>query len=189
MSTYSDDLVLCTGGEEQAVGAEAHTPDVQVTVFGQTAILEMRNRVASVDIENLRGAVAACCHIPAVHAEAYTADDTLMRKVVDKVDVQDTPGARVEDGEPIAALLLQVLWQLLNVEIGKDVALRHRDLVLGHQGSLWVVRRRGRPRHLGRTGIGRWVVLLRSGRPSRRTARARTLSAGRGCRLRRLSIT
>ena len=84
--------------------------------------------MSGLDIEDLRRAVTAGRDEAAVQAEAHTADDTLVGKVVDQVDVEHTAGTRVEDGEPVTALLLQVLGQLLDVEISEDVALCQRDL-------------------------------------------------------------
>jgi hypothetical protein len=84
----------------------------------------MSHGVSSLHIENLRGAVATGCYKATVKTEAHTTNNTLMGKVVDKVDIEDTSGAGVEDGEPIATFLLQVLRQLLDVQIGKNVALR-----------------------------------------------------------------
>jgi hypothetical protein len=84
----------------------------------------MSHGVSSLDIENLCRAVATCRYKATVHTEAHAADDTLMGKVVDQVDVEDTAGAGVEDGKPIATFLLQVLRKLLNVQIGQNITLR-----------------------------------------------------------------
>jgi hypothetical protein len=178
--TYTNDLVLGTSRKVLTAGAEANTPDVQVAIFWQAAVLEMSHGVSSLDIEDLCGAVATCRHEATVETEAHTADDTLMGQVVDQVDIEDTAGARVEDGEPIAALLLQVLRELLNVQIGQNITLRQRDLRLRHQSILLVVWGRCRAGDLGRSGIRRRVVLLGSGRSSgRSTRRTWTLSARR----------
>jgi hypothetical protein len=75
----------------------------------------MGDRVTRVDVENLRRAVATSGHVATILAESHAAHDTLMRKVVDKVNVEYTAGSRVEDGEPITTFLLQVLRELLNV--------------------------------------------------------------------------
>ena len=75
----------------------------------------MGNRMSGLDIEDLRRAVTAGRDEAAVQAESHTADDTLVGKVVDQVDVEHTAGTRVEDGEPITTFLLQVLRELLNV--------------------------------------------------------------------------
>jgi hypothetical protein len=146
----------------------------------------MSHGVSSLHIENLCGAVATCRYKATIHTEAHTADDTLMGKVVDQVDIEDTAGAGVEDGEPIAAFLLQVLRQLLDVQIGQNIALRQWNLGLCHQSILLVVWRRRRAGDLRRSGIRRRVVLLRGGRSSRRSTRTWTLATGRGGRLWRL---
>jgi hypothetical protein len=121
--THPDDLVFSTGREEFAVGAEAHTPDVEVSIFRQAAVLEMCDWVSGIDLEDLSRAVAASGYKAAVETEAHTAHDALVGKVVDQVNVQHTLCARIEDGEPILALLLKVLWQLLNIQVGQDIAL------------------------------------------------------------------
>lgn len=108
-ATYANDFVFRTCCEEGAVGAEANTSDVQVAIFGQAGILQMGNGVSSLDIENLCGAVATGRNKAAVQAETHAADDALMRKVVDQIDIEHTTRTRVEDCEPVTALLLQVL--------------------------------------------------------------------------------
>jgi hypothetical protein len=113
--SYPDDLVLGTSREILPVGTEADASDVQISVLWKTSILKMRDGITSLNIENLGRTVTACRNPSTVQTEAYTADHTLMWQVVDQVDIQHTPGARVEDSEPIAALLLQVLWQLLDI--------------------------------------------------------------------------
>jgi hypothetical protein len=113
--TYPDDLVLSTGCEVLPVRTEANTPDVQITILGKASVLKMRDRVTSLDIENLGRAVATSRNPPTIQTEAYTANHALMWQVMDQVDIKHAPGARVEDSKPIAALLLQVLWQLLDI--------------------------------------------------------------------------
>ena len=88
----------------------------------------MGNRMSGLDIENLRRTVAASRDVAAVQAEPHTTNNTLVRKVVDQVNVEHAAGTGVEHGEPVTALLLQVLGQLLDVEISEDVALCQRDL-------------------------------------------------------------
>ena len=115
LNTYPDHLVLRTSGEELPVGAEADTPNVEVSVFRQAAVLEMGDGVTGLDVEDLCRSVATGCDPPTVQAEADAAHYTLMGQVVNQVNVENSPRARVEDGEPIATLLLQVLRQLFNV--------------------------------------------------------------------------
>jgi hypothetical protein len=108
--TYTNNLVLGTSGKVETVGAEANTPDVQITVLGKAAILEMRNRVSGLDVEDLGRAIATGRYTAAIKTKTHTADHTLMRKVVNEVNVQNSSRTRIEDCEPIATLLLQVLW-------------------------------------------------------------------------------
>jgi hypothetical protein len=148
------------------------------------------DRVARLDVEDLGRAVAASGDVAAVETEAHTADDTLVGQVVDEVDVEDAAGAGVEDGEPVGALLLEVFGQLLDFEIGEDVALAERDVAGGHEGALLLllVRRRRGTGDLGRAGVRRRVVLLGSSRAARRAARGRALAAGGGSGLGRLRV-
>lgn len=73
-----DDLVFSTSGKILSVGAEADASDVEVSIFGQTTVLEMGDWVTSLDIENLRGPVATSRDPPTIQAEANTANHTLM---------------------------------------------------------------------------------------------------------------
>lgn len=188
----TDDLVLGTSGKVLAVGTEAHASDVKIAVLRKTAILEMRDRVSVLHIEDLRGAVAARRNVATVQTEAHTADDTLMGQVVDEVDVKHTPGPGVEDGIPVVALALVLSRQLLDVEIGQTVSLgeRQRRLVLGRQCGLLVVGWRGGPGNLWRARVRGRVVLLGGRWATRRAARRTgTLAAGRGCGLRGLPVS
>ena len=81
--TYSNDLVFCTRGELLAIGAEADAPDVQVAVLWQRCILKVSNGSSSLNIKNLRGAVATCGDEPTIQAKAHATDDTLVGKIVD----------------------------------------------------------------------------------------------------------
>ena len=147
-STYSDDLVFGAGGQLIAPGAEADASDVQVAVLWQAGVLQMSNRVSCLDVENLCRAVAACGYPPAVQAEAHAAHDALMRQIVDQVDIENAPRAWIEDGKPVASFLLEGLGQLLNVQVGQDVALAQRHMGRGHDGILLMVGRRCWTRHL-----------------------------------------
>jgi hypothetical protein len=75
----------------------------------------MRDGVTSLDVEDLSRAVATGGNISTVQTETHAAHDTLMRQVVDQVDVENTSRSRIEDGKPVASLFLQVLWQLLDI--------------------------------------------------------------------------
>lgn len=119
----TNDLVLGTGGQVPAIRAEAYAPDVEIAVFRKAAILEMRNRVSRLNIEDLGRTIATGCNITTVKTEAHAADDTLVRQVVDEVDVEDAPCPRIEDGVPVVAFPLVLSRQLLDVQVGQNVTL------------------------------------------------------------------
>lgn len=120
--TYANDLVLSTGGEEFAVGTEADTSDVKITILVGGVVGQVADLLSSDNIEDLCRPVAASGHVLAVCAEANTAHDTLVNQVVHKVNVQPTHDARVEDGVPIITRTLQSGRQLVGVEVGKLVS-------------------------------------------------------------------
>ena len=143
----------------------------------------MADLLTGIDIEDLRRPVAAGGDIATIMAEAHAADDTLVRKVVEKVHIKLAVYARVEHRMPILALALQMRWELLRVKLGELVAdlLKLRLSVLEVRRELLVLWRRWR-----RTGTTRrswvWVrlALLRS-RWTTKTRRAYTwLRTGRG---------
>jgi hypothetical protein len=91
IKTYPDDLVFSTSCQVLPVGTEADAPNVQISIFREAAILEMRDGTPGLDVEDLGRAVAASGDKSSVQAETYAAHDTLMRQVVNQVDVKDTP--------------------------------------------------------------------------------------------------
>jgi hypothetical protein len=187
----TNDLVLGTSRQVLTVRTEAHAPDVEITVLRETAILKVCNWVSGLNIEDLSRAVATSGDIATVKAEAHTADYTLMRQVVDQINIEYTPSPGVEDCVPVVTLPLVLSRQLLDIQISETVSLcqRERRLVLRHQGILLVVGRRGRSGNLGRSRVGSRVVLLRRSRASGRTARRTgALAAGRSCGLWGLAI-
>jgi hypothetical protein len=187
----TNDLVFGTSRQVLAIRTEAHAPDVEIAVFRETAILKVCNWVSGLNIEDLSRAVATSGDIATVKTEAHTADYTLVRQVVDQVDIEYAPSPGVEDSVPVVTLPLVLSRQLLDIQISQTVSLcqRERRLVLRHQGILLVVGRRGRSGNLGRSRVGSRVVLLRRSRASRRTARRTgALAAGRSCGLWGLAI-
>ena len=120
--THPDDLVLGTSSEVLAIRTEANTADVQVSILASVVVHQMADLLTTVDVEDLRRPVAASRNISAVMAEANTADNTLVNKVVHQVDVQTTHDARIEDRVPVLTLALQRLRQLVQLEIGELIA-------------------------------------------------------------------
>jgi hypothetical protein len=103
------------------VRTETNAANIEVTVFRERGILQVCNLIASLYVIDLSGTVASSGYEPAVKTEAYTAHHTLVGQIVDKVHIEHTASARVEDGKPIIAVFLEVGWQLLNIEIGQSV--------------------------------------------------------------------
>lgn len=144
-----DHLVLGTCSKVLAVGAEADAADIQVAILGEACVLEMSNRRSALDVEDLSGAVAASCDIATISAEPHTTDDALVREVVNQLDVQDAPCARVENSEPVLFFLLEVRWKRLQVKVSQYVALAERNPSLGWAKGVLLVWRRSGAGHLG----------------------------------------
>ena len=121
-STYPDNFVLGASSQVFTVWAETDTPDIQIVVFQERAVLKMSSKPAVLDVKNLSRSVAAGGYISTIETEAHAADDTLMGQVVHQVDVQNTSDARIEDGEPVVALFFVVFAHLIELEIGEGVA-------------------------------------------------------------------
>ena len=137
---YSDQLVLGTGGQVLAIGAEAHAADIQIAVQINAIILEDAELLAGLDVVNLGRPIATSCDILAVGAEANAADHTLVLKRVNKFHIQHLGNILVEDDPPIILDLLGVVWKTLGVQVAQRVVvLRNggRGWVLGHPGVIW----------------------------------------------------
>lgn len=123
MATYSDELVLGTGGQVAAVGAEADAADVEIGRHVLSGVvLEDADLFASLDIKDLSRAVAAGGDVLAVVAEADAADDALVGEGVDEVDIEDALDLGVEDGVPVIAGLLVVGGDSVNLEVAQGVS-------------------------------------------------------------------
>lgn len=110
---HANDLVLRSSCKIPAIRAEANTADVKVSFAVIAIVLEVADLLASVDVKDLCGSVASGGHKPSVVAEPNTADNTLMRKVMDEIHVQSSVYLWVKDGVPVLALTLQVWWELV----------------------------------------------------------------------------
>ena len=118
--SYADDLVFSSSRQEPAIRAEAHTTDVQISsVLIDAVVYKVTNLLASVDIVDLRRAVAASGDKPSVMAEADTAHDALVSEVVNEVHVETTMNTRIENGVPVFALALQVWRELVGFVFGE----------------------------------------------------------------------
>ena len=80
MSTYPDYLVFCARRQIPPVWAEADATNVQVAIFRQRAVLEVGNKFAVGNVEDLGSAIATGGDKPPVVTESDTADHTLMVK-------------------------------------------------------------------------------------------------------------
>lgn len=122
VKTYTNDLVLGTSGKVSSIRAEANAADVEVAFSVGVTILQVADLLAGVDIEDLSRSVAASSNETTVMAEAYAADDTLVRQVMHKIHVESAWHARVKDSMPILTLALQVGWKLLRFQFTQLVA-------------------------------------------------------------------
>jgi hypothetical protein len=91
----------------------------------------MRNWRSRLNVENLRRPVAAGRHKSTVKTEAHTADHALMGKIVDEVHVKDAPSAGIKHRVPVISFLLEVVWQLIELNVGQDVGLTQRHIIVG----------------------------------------------------------
>ena len=128
--------------------------------------MELTDFLPSVDIVYLGRAIAACRNILAILAEADTAYDTFVQKIVKELDIKNPGQIRVEDGEPITSYTLLLRRQVIGVQVGQFVAdsLRRRRI----ETATW----RSGARYLRRCssiGIWYWLSLLRGGRSRSRT--------------------
>jgi hypothetical protein len=108
MGTYSNQLVLSTSGKVSSIWAETNTSNVKVTDRVHRLILENTDLLSRDDIEDLSRSVAASGNILSIVAESNTANNTLMLKSVDKINIQHTRNLWVENCEPIRFNLLLV---------------------------------------------------------------------------------
>ena len=115
--TYANNLVLSTSGQELAVRAEADTSDVKVSILVGGVVGQVAYLLTSDNVKDLCRPVAASSHVLAVRTEANAAHDTLVNKVVHKVDIQPAHDARVEDSMPVLTRTLQGRRQFRRVEI------------------------------------------------------------------------
>lgn len=168
MRTYSDNLVLSTSREVSSIRTEANASDIQITILTRVRILQMTDLLAGINVEDLRAAIAPGRHILTIIAEANTAHNTLVGKVVNQLNVKRAALAGVEDSMPIFTLALEMWWELIGFEVGELVT----DLVeLG--ASVLEVRRDLRVRvwwrgvacesAVGRTWIRVGLCLMGSG--------------------------
>ena len=89
-STYANDLVFGTGCKVPPIWAEADASDVQIAILVRVIVLQMTDLLASVDIKDLRAAIAASGNKSTIVAEANAADHALMREIMDELDVEST---------------------------------------------------------------------------------------------------
>lgn len=106
-----------------AIGTEADTSNVQVgAILCDTRVCQETDLATGLDIIDLGGSVAASSDIATITTEADTAHDTVVRQVVDKLDVESSRNLWVEVGIPVVTLVLELCRQLIAVEINKFVS-------------------------------------------------------------------
>ena len=126
--------------------------------------MELTDFLASVDIVYLSRAIAACRNVLAILAEADTAYDTFVQKIVKELDIKNPGQIRVEDGEPITSYPLLFRRQVIRVQVGQFVAdsLRRVETATWRSGARYL-------RRCSSIGIWYWLSLLRGGRSRSRT--------------------
>lgn len=115
---YPDHLVFGTSCKELAIRTEADAADVQITFVWQAAVLQNRDDGSGVDVEDLSRSIAPSSNIFTIPAESYTAHNTLVNKVVDKINIKHPADSRVENGIPITSFTLEMRRYLFRVKFG-----------------------------------------------------------------------
>ncbi len=111
----TDQLVLSTSSEVLSVWTEAHTSNVQIATSINRIILQDAKLLSSRDVEDLCTSVTTSRDIPSVSTEANTADDTLVLKRVQQVDIKNPWHSWVVNGEPVALDLLLAVWKTIQI--------------------------------------------------------------------------
>lgn len=119
--TYPDKLILRSRGQILAIGTEANAADVKISDVLDRLVLEHADLVASRDIKDLSGAVAAGGHILSIGAEPHTAHNALVLEGVEQIHVENARHVGVEYDKPVISRLLGVGGKTLNVEIAQRV--------------------------------------------------------------------
>ena len=135
----------------------------------------MANLLSSVDIKNLRTAVAPRRYESAVMAEANAAHHALVCEIVHEVNIKPAWHAWVENCVPVLALALEVRWELVRLEIRQLIsdAVKVRVGVLEVCGDLSIRIGRWRwARNARRARIWVRLTLLRSCRSTEATTDA-----------------
>jgi hypothetical protein len=99
----SDDLVFSTRGKISAIGAETDAPDVQVPVCVGVVVLKVGDLRAGVDVVDLSRSVTTGRNESSIVTKSHTAHDTLVRQVVNEVDIQSATHLGIEHGMPVIA--------------------------------------------------------------------------------------
>jgi len=102
LGAYANDVVFSTSNQTLAIRAKAEGADVKIAVLCG-AMGEVANLLTSHYVEYLSRSVTASCEVIAVWAKADTANNTIVIKIVDKIDIKSTHDVRVEDCVPILA--------------------------------------------------------------------------------------
>jgi hypothetical protein len=116
-STHPNDLVLSTSGEVSTIRTETDTSNIQITIEIGAGILQVADLLTGPHVEDLGTAIAACCDVLSVVAEANAAHNTLMGKIVNEVNFESAAFSRVVDRMPVFTLALEVWWKLFRVEV------------------------------------------------------------------------
>ena len=115
IGAYPDKLVLSTCSKILAIWTEADTPNVQVADRFDRLILKDANFLASYNIEDLRGSIAASGNVLSVMTKSDTADYTLMGQGVKEINIKNSRNSWIEDSKPIFRNLLLVRRQTLQI--------------------------------------------------------------------------
>lgn len=112
----TDKLVLSTSSEVLSIWRETDRSDVQISASIDGVVLEDADLLSSDNVENLSTSVTSSRDVLSVGREANTADNGLVLKSVEEINIEELWHSWVENGEPIAINFLLALWQTLQIE-------------------------------------------------------------------------
>lgn len=115
--TYSNQLILSSGGQILAVRAEADASDVEITSMVDVLILKDTNLLARINFVDLGRSIASSGNISAVGAEPHAANNTLVLQGMNKLHINHARHRAVEDDPPVVSDLLEILLNPLWVKV------------------------------------------------------------------------
>lgn len=119
--THPNNLVLSSSSQVFPIRTETDTPNIQIPILVRVGILQLTDLMTSIDIKNLRTAIATRGHISRIPAETNTAHNTRMRKGVKNLNANRSIDKGVVYDMPVLGDAFEMRWEFLGIEIGELV--------------------------------------------------------------------